>query len=249
MRPATGNTQLLLRRVRDVLARLEETIIFGLIERAQFRQNTVIYEPGALGPSLDGKSLVGYLLHETEKIHARMRRYSSPDEHPFFDDLPDSILPPIKYDESPIKPNDVNLNARIRRVYEQDIVPCICEAGDDNQYGSSSVCDVACLQSLSRRIHYGKFVAESKFRADPGRYASPIAARDARTIHELITDSTVEDEIFTRVRRKAQSYGRPDGEGGPPKIDADVVADIYESCIIPLNKEAQVSYLLQRSPD
>ena len=32
--------------------------------------------------------------------------------------------------------------------------------GDDGNYGSSAVCDTECLQALSKRIHYGKFIAE-----------------------------------------------------------------------------------------
>lgn len=39
----------------------------------------------------------------------------------------------------------------------------ICERGDDKQHGSSVVCDVSALQAISRRVHLGKFVAESKF--------------------------------------------------------------------------------------
>lgn len=40
----------------------------------------------------------------------------------------------------------------------------ITEVGDDGNYGSSAMYDVFCLQALSRRIHFGKFVAEAKFR-------------------------------------------------------------------------------------
>lgn len=47
--------------------------------------------------------------------------------------------------------------------YVSEIVPMICEPGDDEQHGSSVVCDVNALQALSRRVHLGKFVAESKF--------------------------------------------------------------------------------------
>jgi chorismate mutase len=36
--------------------------------------------------------------------------------------------------------------------------------GDDGNYGSAATLDVLCLQALSQRIHYGKFVAEAKFR-------------------------------------------------------------------------------------
>jgi len=30
-------------------------------------------------------SLLQYVLHETEQLHAKLRRYTSPDEHPFFE--------------------------------------------------------------------------------------------------------------------------------------------------------------------
>jgi chorismate mutase len=34
--------------------------------------------------------------------------------------------------------------------------------------------DVNCLQTISKRIHYGKFVAEAKFRAQPDEYTQLI---------------------------------------------------------------------------
>ncbi len=244
------NEQLLLSNIRNVLIRLEETIIFALIERAQFRRNEIIYRKGAF-PGVGARSLVGYLLHETEVIHAKMRRYTSPDEHPFFSDLPEPILPVLRYDEDPLHANRINLNDRIRAVYEQQIVPFVCTAGDDAQYGSSSVCDVACLQALSRRIHYGKFVAESKYRAEPERFRSLILRRDAEAILAAITDARIEQCVLERVRLKAQTYGR-EVEGGGEfcyRLLPERVVELYASWIIPLTKEVEVAYLIERVPD
>lgn len=42
--------------------------------------------------------------------------------------------------------------------------PAITPGGDDGNYGSAATLDVLVLQALSTRIHYGKFVAEAKFR-------------------------------------------------------------------------------------
>lgn len=42
--------------------------------------------------------------------------------------------------------------------------PGITLPGDDNNHGSAATLDILCLQALSKRIHYGKFVAEAKFR-------------------------------------------------------------------------------------
>ncbi|CAL5409661.1 unnamed protein product [Camellia sinensis] len=36
---------------------------------------------------------------------------------------------------------------------------------------------VLCLQALSKRIHYGKFVVEAKFRASPDAYEAAIRAQ------------------------------------------------------------------------
>lgn len=240
------NANLLLSRVRSVLIRQEETIVFGLIERAQFLRNTRVYEPGLFGPVVGDDSLSGYLLHETERIHARMRRYTSPDEHPFYADLPDPLLPAISYPGNPLKPNNVNINAEIRRVYVSEIVPAVCAPGDDSQYGSTVVCDVMCLQALSRRVHYGKFVAESKMQRDPKQLSDAISAGDRDVLLRLVTDEHVEREVIGRVRRKAELYGQLDaGEAAALRIDPDTVADIYRKWIIPLNKKVQVEYLMQ----
>jgi chorismate mutase len=244
------NEQLLLENIRGVLTRQEETIIFALIERAQFRHNPPVYEAGRFGPATGGESLAGFLLRETECIHARMRRYTSPDEHPFFPELPAPILPALGFSESPLRPNRVNLNAALRQAYEQEIVPFICAAGDDAQYGSSSVCDVACLQALSRRVHYGKFVAEGKYRDAPALYREPIRAGDRAALWTLITDAAVEARVLERVRLKAQTYGQdPNGEAGQSKIDPARLVDVYRRWIIPLTKEVQIEYLLQRPPE
>lgn len=68
-----------LESVRDTLIRQEETIIFALIERGQFRQNSAIYrcnqmfrlnKPGEDGIFGRDASFMEYVLCETEKLHA-----------------------------------------------------------------------------------------------------------------------------------------------------------------------------------
>ena len=45
-------------------------------------------------------SALEYLLRETEAIHGKIRRYTSPDEHPFYPDaVPEPLLPPITYSQ------------------------------------------------------------------------------------------------------------------------------------------------------
>jgi chorismate mutase len=240
-------SMLVLSRVRAALIRQEETIVFGLIERAQFLLNKRVYESGAFGPAVGADSLAGYLLHETERIHSRMRRYTSPDEHPFYKDLPEPVLPALVYPDNPLRQCRVNLNDEVRRAYENEILPLVCGPGDDSQYGSSAVCDVMCLQALSRRIHYGKFVAESKFRSSPMLFTDAMREGDRVALMRAVTDADVERDVVSRVRKKAEVYGEiGSGEVAALRIDPDTVAEIYRDWIIPLNKRVQVEYLVNR---
>jgi chorismate mutase len=235
-----------LQSIRNVLARLEETIIFSLIERAQFKRNRIIYKPDGVGRELGGESLMGFLLHESERSHAKVRRYTSPDEHPFFPGLPDPILPPLRL-VNPLRPNTININARIRSLYETKIVPLICQPGDDMQWGSSAVNDVNLLQALSKRIHYGKFVAEAKFHSARKTLLPLIQAGDRGGLLAAVTDRAVEAQVLRRVEAKAAAFGREfDAGRGHYKIRPRVVRDVYARWIIPLNKEVQVQYLLGR---
>jgi chorismate mutase len=68
----TTDDPLSLERIRSVLIRLEETIIFGLIERSQFAHNPRIYSKGAFKElnelGFEG-SWLDWFLYETESFH------------------------------------------------------------------------------------------------------------------------------------------------------------------------------------
>ena len=80
-------------------------------------------------------------------------------------------------------------------LYLQELVPGITEPGDDNNYGSAAMQDVLCLQALSKRIHYGKFVAEAKFRADTEQYQRLITNKDRDAIMRTLTSVDVEKKV------------------------------------------------------
>ena len=63
---------LTLEAVRHSLIRQEDSIIFSLLERAQYCYNADTYDSDAF--SMDGfhGSLVEYMLRETEKLHAQV---------------------------------------------------------------------------------------------------------------------------------------------------------------------------------
>jgi chorismate mutase len=102
----------------------------------------------------------------------------SPDEHPFTPNLPGPLLPHLKLPEILHQPANkiINVNPSILSFYTRAIVPLITrratkefaqyrrakgrnggeEFEDDENYGSAAIADVAVLQVISKRIHYGE---------------------------------------------------------------------------------------------
>ncbi|KAI9836378.1 MAG: hypothetical protein M1819_001407 [Sarea resinae] len=244
-----------LANIRFQLIRLEDTITFHLIERVQFPLNHTVYVPGALKIPGSDLSLLDWMLREQERFQSLVRRYQSPDEYPFFPDaIQEPILPALHYPEV-LHPNTVNVNAKLKESYIEHILPPACtdfgrEERSDAQenYGSTAVCDVSCLQALSRRIHFGKFVAEAKFRKETDRFVQLIRAGDRDGIGAAITDEKVEKKVLERLRLKAKTYGTdPSIEAQTPgKINLDAVVAMYKDWVIPLTKEVEVEYLMQR---
>lgn len=178
-----------------------------------------------------------YLLREQERLQSRVRRYESPDEYPFFPDaLEKPILQPLEYPKI-LHDNDVNVNETIKKRYIENILPAVCahfgreDRGEAKEnYGSAATCDVSVLQALSRRIHFGKFVAEAKFQKDPELFVRLIKANDRAGIDAAITDAKVEQKVLERLGLKAKTYGTDPAfpsEAGP-KINVDAVVAMYK---------------------
>lgn len=100
----------------------------------------------------------------------------------------------------------------------------------------------------------GKFVSESKFMSDPVAFIPHILNPNRDALENLITKPEVERKLLVRLQKKAATYAQDFPEGEQPvngngklsasaKIDVDGVVDLYESYIIPLTKEVEVSFL------
>lgn len=263
------NEPFTLSKLRDILIRLEDTIIYNLIERSQFSHNPICYEPGKFSFQTDYTgSFMMFMLHETESLHSKVRRFTSPDEYNFTTDLAKPVLPALKYPK--LFPTQYlkhfNINSRIMKVYLEEILIDLCKQGDDGNYGSSVVRDTDCLSTISKRIHYGKFIAEAKFcnPATQKTYIDLIKNEDAEGLMALLTNVDVEKKLLERVRQKAMLYGselnndtasanhivtsenRSAVETNLYKINPQFIVDIYEKYIMPMTKEVQVEYLLHR---
>lgn len=231
------------------LAGLEETLIYKLLDRAQFAGNAGAYQPGQsrFAPP-ETSSLFELRLKLQEALDAQFGRYLIPEERPFHLGLhaprrvlavPDTGLTIADYET-------VNVTGAIRQAYLAQL-PALCGAGDDGQWGSSVEHDVICLQALSRRIHYGAlYVGESKFQENPERFAELVAARDDETIGSLIVRAEVELRILARVKAKVEAVQSVSDPALRRLVDPGVIVDLFRETIIPLTKEGEIRYLYQR---
>ncbi|KAF5192630.1 Chorismate mutase [Thalictrum thalictroides] len=248
-----SSDELSLESVRESLISQEDTIVFTLIERAKFPFNSPTYDDDPSSSCVLSGSLVQFIVKETEILHAKVGRYTSPEEHPFFpDDLPPPLTPPHNYPQV-LYPAaaSVNINDTIWKMYFDKLLPLFAADGDDGNYGSTAECDLKCLQALSRRIHYGKFVAEVKFRDAPEDYGPAIRAQDRDALMKLLTFESVEEMVKSRVEKKAMTFGQEvtlndKEEKVKYKVDPAIVSRLYGEWVMPLTKFVQVEYLLRR---
>jgi len=228
---------------------LEETIIYHLIERVQFKKNLIVYKPGKSGfQGYSSKSLLDIRLLFQEQMDAQFGRYCVPEERPFNKKLP-ALRRKVNLPQYPLALknfNEINLTSKIKKRYHK-LMQDICQAGDDGQYGSSVENDIYALQAISRRIHYGAmFVAESKFRSNTEFYRSLINGADYQALKKALTRQKVEEEIISRVKDKV-TYAQAKVN---PKIrvliDPEKIITYYRNTIIPLTKEGEIIYLMKR---
>lgn len=251
------STVLDLDNIRKALVRMEDTIVFNLIERSQFFSSPSVYEQKKFPiPNFDGSFLIWMLL-QIERTHSQVRRYQAPDEVPFFpNDLLPSFLPDTKYPKILASySKEINANTELLGCYVNHIVPKVsCADGDQEEnWGSVTVCDINCLQAISRRIHFGMFVAEAKYQAEKPKFISLIKARDSSGIEKAITNSAVEEKVLERLQAKSRAYGTDPSlhysHNPQSKADPKIVSQLYKDYVIPLTKAIEVDYLLRRLED
>ncbi|KAM3711292.1 hypothetical protein ACJW30_01G098400 [Castanea mollissima] len=244
-----------LESLRQSLIRQEDTIIFSLIERARFPTNSPTYNESYVSSPTFSGSLVHFVVKETEALQAKAGRYANPEEHPFFpDNLPPSVVPPYNFTEVLHPPAAlININKDIWDMYFKKLLQLFTAPGDDGNYAATAASDLVCLQvkALSRRIHYGKLVAEVKFRESPQEFEPAIRAKDRDALMKLLTFESVEEAVKKRVAKKAMVFGQEvtlnnDDNKGKYKVDPSVVSLLYGDWIIPLTKRVEVEYLLRR---
>lgn len=236
-----------LERIAAVLEGLEETIIYRILDRCQFARNPAAYEAGASSlPGLEDLSLLDARFRMQEDMDARFGRFKVPEERPFCAGLPAAQRTPPKADnEFPAYDFElVNQGPAIRADYGA-LLDRMCVPGDDGHYGSSVESDVAALQAIARRVHFGAlYVAESKYRAERDAYRALIAAGDEAGLLAKLTRAAVEERILLRVRQKIDQLQLTVNTRIRRVLDPEIIMHFYRESVIPLTKRGEVAWLL-----
>lgn len=249
MRPVRKQGEFDLSQIAAILEGLEETIIFMLINRAQFAVDAVVYEPHRSGfQGADEESLLSLRLKYHEEMDAVFGRFCVPEERPFTRELP---LPKRRVAVSDTGLflddfNSINMADEILSAYVR-LIPCICLEGDDEQHGSAVEHDVMALQAIARRVHFGAlYVAESKYQSDPKMYRDMAAADDRAGLLAALTRPEVEQRLLLRVEDKVNHIQAEINPSVRRRVCAEEIAKFYKSYIVPLTKEGEIRYFLNR---
>ncbi|MFW5959714.1 MAG: chorismate mutase [Chitinivibrionales bacterium] len=232
------------------LESLEETIIQKFIDRAQFMRNQTVYRKGENGFTDGGDySLLELRMRYHEDMDALFGRFLTPEERPFTANGRKHPARKVTTEHRGLRIEDYNRVNLTKDVWDSYIalIPEICEEGDDGNYGSSVEHDVAALQAISRRIHFGAFyVAESKFLSSPDKYTELIKEGNRDKLLSALTREEIEKQILKRIETKVETIQAMVNTKVRKVIPSRVIMNYYKNTIIPVTKTGEIKYLLMR---
>ena len=218
--------------IRKSLSKLENIILRGLAERYQYSVNYKCYTQNKYLKIPTYNSFFDYMLYNTEKVHAIAGRYLNPHERPYSENLPSAIIINSSSIQNSKKDMSININNDIIKQY-LNFIQNNFNQGEDGEYGDSVTRDIHLLQIISKRIHLGIQVMHIKYHKNKTLFQKLVKNKEYDIIIDIITSSSVEEQIIYRVQEKAENYGIP----------KNIAVDFFTSVLIPLTKKVELEYL------
>ena len=204
--------------IRSQLKHLENSIILYLIERTKFPINSNIYKLNFRWNNKIYKTgIFQTMLYKTEELHSNFGRYlcKNIEEEPLL----------YNYNMS-TEYNNIKKNIIIEYIkfIKDNTIP-----GDDNNYGSTCICDINLIQAISKRMFLGKIVALTKLKNNLYTYVTS----NYNTISKLIENKKVENNIIKRLKCKPLYYDLT-------STLRNNLSVFYRNIIIPFTKQIQI---------
>ncbi len=232
-----------LERIRERLIELEDIIIRGLCERANYHQNLIIYEHnckkfnyknGFQGTYLD------FMFRNIENVHSISGRYDAFDERPYFKGLDESMVERSYKNDISKELVDfskkINFSPWIKIVY-LNFIGDLCRSGDDKNYGDTALNDISNLQAISKRIHYGIMVMEAKYQSNKELYQKLFEEKNDLAIVNALKNTLVEENILKRILEKTEKMGFSKPE---------IIMNFFKNIIIPMTIQIEMEYIYEK---
>jgi len=232
-----------LTKIRNKLIEFEDTIIRGLCNRSNYKQNNIIYKHScdeiAYKNDYQG-SYFDFMFRNIENIHSISGRYDTFDERPYYKGLDNSLV--IRNYNEYISKEFVEFSKKINfspwiKIAYLNYINVLSVEGDDKNYGDSVLSDIFNLQAISKRIHYGIFVMESKYKENKELYDKLLDTNDQTGLINVLKNVEVEDRILNRIMEKTIKNGfhKP-----------DIIVDFFKNIIIPMTIQIELEYIWKK---
>jgi chorismate mutase len=252
---ALGSSVPTLATIRDTLALFEDSIILNLIARTKLPASNIWYNEN-----------MGFLqyLQELEIVVARLGKYDVwTGEIPFDLEYPLHQTPFAINMVSPlpsISTETFSVNSAVYQQYIDLILPAIASfnstaAAFENSTSLATLlmADHNLMSLISKRIHYGKVVAETKYVNNASIFAN---VTDRAMVEALLTDKAQESVVKTRSEAKAKylsahlNFNSTTGallNSSKGAFDPRWVGqELFGRILIPTTTEVEVQYILSR---
>ena len=233
-----------LENIRKKLVILEDIIIKNICNRVNYKLNKEIYihnsDKFKFLNNFEG-TYFDFLFKHMENVQSMAGRYEAFDEKPYYKGLEktkiereyENTLPSdiLKFS------NKVNFNAWIRIAY-LNFIQNICIIDNDNNYGDTVLCDINCLQAISKRIHYGILVMEAKYKESKSIYDKYLNDNDDVSIIAKLKNKDIENKVLQRVKEKAIKYKFKNPEQ---------IVNFFKNFIIPMTIQVELEYVFTKN--
>jgi chorismate mutase len=210
--------------VRPTLTSLEDIMLYYLGKRAElgfYPSKKIVSSDLGVGYKKDIQKYIQETIKQREfdsSVHETVRGIQEPN-------------PPMVVLEE-----DIDYSAEIIQAFEA-LLPRVCKKKVIASEAKRRTADLNFLEALTRRVQYGRDVAESKFLEETEKYMARAKENDRLGIQRLLFHGPTEDKIHERVGIKGPQYG----------IRARVAQDFFIGVVIPITSKLEIDYFLLRA--